>query len=265
MDAPSAPIIGASFPRATGAARAASFRKCFATAAAEGALFRQDLRKKTRERFDRPRAAKRRDFGAAFPPLEHVALKINHRRERSAATQMHRELARPAFEQAPGSRPAPDRACDLHDLLSDETDLLIAADLIVAATGSWAAESALNCRHNRSRPPSACRLWLDRGARLRRARRRDRERRGLPWMSHRADRRTVVQSRGVAGRGRRQSREPACGAHYQPSADASAKNAEDGDIQASPPQNCSAAFEATRWNCAIVYRMAGLARNSNTR
>ena len=119
---------------------------------------------------------------------------------------MHRELARPAFEQAPGSRPAPDRACDLHDLLSDETDLLIAADLIVAATGSWAAESALNCWHNRSRPPSACRLWLDRGARLRRARRRDRERRGLPWMSHRADRRTVVQSRGVAGRGRRQSR-----------------------------------------------------------
>jgi hypothetical protein len=39
------------------------------------------------------------------------------------------------------------RACDLHYLLSDETDLLIAADLIVAATGSWAAESALNRWH----------------------------------------------------------------------------------------------------------------------
>jgi hypothetical protein len=37
--------------------------------------------------------------------------------------------------------------CDLHYLLADNSDLLDAADLIVAATGSWAAENALNRWH----------------------------------------------------------------------------------------------------------------------
>jgi hypothetical protein len=47
------------------------------------------------------------------------------------------------------------RACDLHHLLWVEHDLLAAANLIVAATGSWAAESALNRWHldqRRTRP-----------------------------------------------------------------------------------------------------------------
>jgi len=47
------------------------------------------------------------------------------------------------------------RAFGLHHLLSAEQSLLAAADLIVAATGSWAAESALNHWHldqGRARP-----------------------------------------------------------------------------------------------------------------
>lgn len=47
------------------------------------------------------------------------------------------------------------RAFGLHHLLSAEQSLLAAADLIVAATGSWAAESALNRWHldqGRARP-----------------------------------------------------------------------------------------------------------------
>ena len=39
------------------------------------------------------------------------------------------------------------RACDLHCLLRSDLELLKAADLIVAATGSWSAESALNRWH----------------------------------------------------------------------------------------------------------------------
>lgn len=41
------------------------------------------------------------------------------------------------------------RACSLHHLLSHDADLLANADLIVAATGSWVAESALNRWHVR--------------------------------------------------------------------------------------------------------------------
>lgn len=47
------------------------------------------------------------------------------------------------------------RDCDLHHLLHTEQDLMVAADLIVSATGSWAAESALNRWHvaqERARP-----------------------------------------------------------------------------------------------------------------
>ncbi len=39
------------------------------------------------------------------------------------------------------------RACGLHHLLQNDVELLEAADLIVAATGSWSAESALNRWH----------------------------------------------------------------------------------------------------------------------
>jgi len=47
------------------------------------------------------------------------------------------------------------RACSLHHLISHDADLLAEADLIVAATGNWVAESALNRWHlhqERARP-----------------------------------------------------------------------------------------------------------------
>ena len=47
------------------------------------------------------------------------------------------------------------RTCGLHHLLQSDVELLEAADLIVAVTGSWSAESALNrwhVEHGRSRP-----------------------------------------------------------------------------------------------------------------
>ena len=47
------------------------------------------------------------------------------------------------------------RTCDLHHLLASDHDLATAADLIVSATGSWAADSALNRWHvnqGRDRP-----------------------------------------------------------------------------------------------------------------
>jgi molybdopterin/thiamine biosynthesis adenylyltransferase len=47
------------------------------------------------------------------------------------------------------------RACGLHQLIAHDRDLLAAADLIVAATGNWVAESALNrlhVRQGRGRP-----------------------------------------------------------------------------------------------------------------
>jgi molybdopterin/thiamine biosynthesis adenylyltransferase len=47
------------------------------------------------------------------------------------------------------------RACDLHHLFHSEHDIMMAADLIVSATGNWAAESALNRWHvdqGRNRP-----------------------------------------------------------------------------------------------------------------
>ncbi|MFZ5682441.1 MAG: ThiF family adenylyltransferase [Pseudomonadota bacterium] len=47
------------------------------------------------------------------------------------------------------------RDCDLLHLLHTEQDLMVAADLIVSATGSWAAESALNrwhVAHGRDQP-----------------------------------------------------------------------------------------------------------------
>ena len=47
------------------------------------------------------------------------------------------------------------RACGLHHLLQSDVELLEAADLIVAATGSWSAENALNrwhVEHGRPRP-----------------------------------------------------------------------------------------------------------------
>ncbi|MFC3692513.1 ThiF family adenylyltransferase [Chenggangzhangella methanolivorans] len=39
------------------------------------------------------------------------------------------------------------RPCDLHQLIAQDEDLLAATDLIVAATGNWVAESALNRWH----------------------------------------------------------------------------------------------------------------------
>ena len=47
------------------------------------------------------------------------------------------------------------RACGLHHLLQSDVELLEASDLIVAATGSWSAENALNrwhVEHGRPRP-----------------------------------------------------------------------------------------------------------------
>ncbi len=47
------------------------------------------------------------------------------------------------------------RSCSLHEVLLIDADLLDSADLIIAATGSWAAESALNrwhIRRGRQRP-----------------------------------------------------------------------------------------------------------------
>lgn len=47
------------------------------------------------------------------------------------------------------------RACGMHQLMSHDADLLTEADLIVAATGNWVAESALNrwhVRQGRERP-----------------------------------------------------------------------------------------------------------------
>lgn len=47
------------------------------------------------------------------------------------------------------------RACGLHQLIAHNGDLLAAADMIVAATGNWVAESALNrwhVRQGRGRP-----------------------------------------------------------------------------------------------------------------
>lgn len=47
------------------------------------------------------------------------------------------------------------RSSDLHGLITSEDDLLKKADLIIAATGSWAAENALNrwhLDHGRTRP-----------------------------------------------------------------------------------------------------------------
>ncbi|MEP5366522.1 ThiF family adenylyltransferase, partial [Parvibaculum sp.] len=47
------------------------------------------------------------------------------------------------------------RACDLHQLIAQNGDLLAVADMIVAATGNWVAESALNrwhVRQGRGRP-----------------------------------------------------------------------------------------------------------------
>ena len=46
------------------------------------------------------------------------------------------------------------RACDLHELLQSDLELLEAADLIIAATGSWGAESALNRWHVEQGRPS---------------------------------------------------------------------------------------------------------------
>jgi molybdopterin/thiamine biosynthesis adenylyltransferase len=54
------------------------------------------------------------------------------------------------------------RAWDLNGLLSAEPDLLAAADLIVAATGSWAAESALNRWHlDQGRPRPILYGWTE--------------------------------------------------------------------------------------------------------
>ena len=36
------------------------------------------------------------------------------------------------------------RACDLHNVLRSDVDVFEKADLIIAATGSWSAENALN-------------------------------------------------------------------------------------------------------------------------
>ena len=46
------------------------------------------------------------------------------------------------------------RACDLHQLLRSDLDLVQVADLIIAATGSWGAESALNRWHVEQGRPS---------------------------------------------------------------------------------------------------------------
>ena len=46
------------------------------------------------------------------------------------------------------------RACGLHQLLQSDLELLEAADLIIAATGSWGAESALNRWHVEQGRPS---------------------------------------------------------------------------------------------------------------
>lgn len=54
------------------------------------------------------------------------------------------------------------RACNLQELLQSDPELLEAADLIVAATGSWGAESALNRWHvEHGRPSPILYCWTE--------------------------------------------------------------------------------------------------------
>lgn len=108
------------------------------------------------------------------------------------------------------------RSCDLHHLIANEGDLLADADLVVAATGSWVAESALNRWHvaqGRGRP--VLYGWTEAHACAGHAVAIAGEdgclqchigRTGAPAL-------TVV---GWADGGDAHQEEPACGAHYQP-------------------------------------------------
>ena len=54
------------------------------------------------------------------------------------------------------------RSCELHKLLLIDRDLLAAADLIISATGSWAAENALNRWHvNQGRERPILYAWTE--------------------------------------------------------------------------------------------------------
>jgi sulfur-carrier protein adenylyltransferase/sulfurtransferase len=108
------------------------------------------------------------------------------------------------------------RACDLHHLLAVEHELMAAADLIVSATGSWAAESALNRWHiDQGRDRSVLYGWTEayacagHGVAITRD--------GGCLQCHLG--RTGAPSFKVVDwpdGGDANEEEPACGAHYQP-------------------------------------------------
>lgn len=108
------------------------------------------------------------------------------------------------------------RACGLHHLISHEAELLAGADLIVAATGNWVAESALNRWHVRQeRAQPVLYGWTEAHACAGHAVAIGKEdgclqchigRTGAPDL-------TVVE---WPNGGDVHQEEPACGAHYQP-------------------------------------------------
>ena len=92
------------------------------------------------------------------------------------------------------------RACYLQELLQSDLELLKSADLIIAATGNWGAESTLNRWHVEQGRPSPDPVLLDGSTRLCRSCRSHRARRRLFSMPHRSDGIAVVQGCGMAGR-----------------------------------------------------------------
>lgn len=108
------------------------------------------------------------------------------------------------------------RACHLENLLRSDPELLEAADLIIAATGSWGAESVLNrwhIGHGRLRPVLYC--WTEAHACAGHAVAIVGE--GGCFQCHIG--RTGSPSFKVVewpGGGDANQEEPACGAHYQP-------------------------------------------------
>ena len=108
------------------------------------------------------------------------------------------------------------RACGLQELLQNDPELLEAADLIIAATGNWGAESALNRWHvEKGRPNSILYCWTEAHACAGHAVAIVRE--GGCFQCHIG--RTGAPSFKVVewpDGGDASQEEPACGAHYHP-------------------------------------------------
>ena len=108
------------------------------------------------------------------------------------------------------------QACSVEKLMQSDPELLAAADLIIAATGSWGAESALNrwhVEHGRPRPILYC--WTEAHACAGHAVAIVRE--GGCFQCHIG--RTGTPTFKVMdwpGSGNASLEEPACGAHYHP-------------------------------------------------